>query len=201
METFICVFCGSSDGHPAEKYKHIAHQFVDACADRGYNLVTGGGTTGIMGHVASHALNKGLKVVGIMPSQISQWERKSHYHNGLTELVFTDGMAERKIKMVERSDAFVMLPGGIGSLDEFYEVLTGAFFGHRGISYPGAHAKPVAVLNARGFFSHHLNGLRFMKSEGFIKPDVLDTLIVSQHAHPLLSQVEAQLIPKRKPPP
>lgn len=200
METYICVFCGSSPGHPAEKYKQIAIDFVDACADRGYNLVTGGGTTGMMGHVARHAIQRGLKVVGIMPSQITQWERKNHYHDGLTELILTDGMAERKIRMVERSNAFAMIPGGIGSLDEFYEVLTGKFFGERGIHYPGTHSMPVAVFNARGFFSHHLNGLRFMKSEGFISTDVLDSLIVSQHAHPLLSQVEAQLQAKRKPP-
>ena len=155
----VCVYCGSSPGRD-EIYAKAGHLLGRSLAKSGLRLVYGGGTKGIMGAVAEGALKAGGKVTGIIPRFLINKEATETALDRLDELLITDNMHERKHKMFEKSDAFVALPGGIGTVEEIVEIMTWGQLGH--------HRKPIVFANVKGFWDPMLALLDHMASEGFI---------------------------------
>ncbi|MER8469474.1 TIGR00730 family Rossman fold protein [Mesorhizobium sp. M1328] len=155
----VCVYCGSSPGRD-ETYIKAGHLLGRSIAKSGLRLIYGGGTKGIMGAVAEGALKAGGKVTGIIPRFLINREATETALNRLDELVITDNMHERKHRMFEKSDAFVALPGGIGTVEEIVEIMTWAQLGH--------HRKPIVFGNIGGFWNPMLALLDHMATEGFI---------------------------------
>lgn len=155
----VCVFCGSRPGARPE-YREAATRLGTALARRDLTLVYGGASVGVMGAVADAVLAAGGRVVGVIPHFL---ESKEITHPGLTELHAVDSMHTRKALMAERSDAFVALPGGFGTLDELFEITTWAQL--------GLHRKPMGLLDVGGFFQPLLAMVRRMADEGFV-PEV-----------------------------
>jgi uncharacterized protein (TIGR00730 family) len=156
----ICVYCGSSPGrNPA--HVEAARRLGRLMAEAGIGLVYGGGGLGLMGEIATSVLARGGRVTGIIPEFLSE---KEHMLREVTELIVVSDMHERKKLMFDRSDAFVAMPGGIGTLEELVEQLTWAQLGR--------HAKPIVLLNGEGFWKPFLGLLGHMKDEGFIRPEM-----------------------------
>ncbi len=151
----VCVYCGSSS-RVADLYKDTAHALGEGLARRDIQLVYGGGRVGLMGIVADAALGAGGSVVGIIPEHIQSAEVE---HTGLTELLVVDSMHTRKRMMVERSDAFVVLPGGLGTMDEAFEVLTWKQL--------RLHDKPIVVVDVDGYWRPLLGLIDHMIAQGF----------------------------------
>ena len=154
----ICVFCGSSPG-ASPAYAAAAAQLGTTLAKRGLGLVYGGASVGLMGVLADAALEAGGSVVGVIPAGLAH---KEIAHEGLTALRIVGSMHERKAVMAELSDGFVALPGGMGTLEEFFEILTWAQL--------GLHAKPCGLLNVGGYFTPLLAFLDRAVEERFVKP-------------------------------
>ena len=154
----VCLYAGSAPGARPE-YASAARAMVDALAARGLGVVYGGGRAGMMGALADAALSAGTEVIGIIPRHLADREVA---HDGLTELRVVASMHERKAQMVELSDAFIALPGGLGTLEELIEVLTWAQL--------GLHAKPCGLLNAAGYYDPLIAFLDHAVTEGFITP-------------------------------
>lgn len=175
----IVVYCGSNAGKRPE-YLQMAKEVGMALAQRGINLVYGGGNLGLMRAVADGTLSGGAQVTGIIPNFLAELEVA---HQTLTELHFVDTMHERKAKMVSLSDGVINLPGGYGTLDEMFEILAWAqlkiFHG------------PVGVLNYKGFYDHLLAHINVMVEEGFLKPENRDLLIVADNIEELLDKMQA----------
>ncbi|MEM7481394.1 MAG: TIGR00730 family Rossman fold protein [Acidobacteriota bacterium] len=153
----ICVFCGSNSGsRPA--YREAARQLGTTLAERGVGVVYGGGRVGLMGELADAALARGGEVIGVIPEALFE---KEVGHPGLTELHRTRTMHERKALMAELSDAFVALPGGIGTLEELFEVWTWAQLGF--------HGKAVALYDVEGYFGPLLAYVDRMVEQGFLR--------------------------------
>lgn len=154
----IAVFCGSSSGiDPA--FVRDARDLGKGLAERGITLVYGGGCIGLMGHLADSTLLAGGKVVGVMPRSLLEREVA---HMGLTELIVTETMHERKAAMADRAQAFIALPGGFGTFDELFEILTWAQL--------GIHSRPIGLLNTAGFFTPMLAWLeQSVVEQGFVK--------------------------------
>ena len=155
----VCVYCGSSPGRD-EIYANAEHLLGRSIARAGLRLVYGGGTKGIMGAVAEGALKAGGKVTGIIPRFLINKEATETALDRLDELLITDNMHERKHRMFEKSDAFVALPGGIGTVEEIVEIMTWGQLGH--------HRKPIVFGNINGFWDPMLSLLDHMAAEGFI---------------------------------
>lgn len=155
----VCVYCGSSPGRD-EIYAKAGHLLGRSIARSGLRLIYGGGTKGIMGAVAEGALKAGGKVTGIIPRFLISREATETALGRLDELLITDNMHERKHRMFEKSDAFVALPGGIGTVEEIVEIMTWAQLGH--------HRKPIVFGNVGGFWDPMLALLEHMTAEGFI---------------------------------
>jgi uncharacterized protein (TIGR00730 family) len=155
----VCVYCGSSPGRD-ESYLKAGHLLGRSIARSGLRLVYGGGTKGIMGAVAEGALRAGGKVTGIIPRFLVNREATEPALGRLDELVITENMHERKHRMFEKSDAFVALPGGIGTVEEIIEIMTWAQLGH--------HRKPIVFGNVEGFWDPMLALLEHMRAQGFI---------------------------------
>lgn len=155
----VCVYCGSSPGRD-EAYIKAGHTLGRSLAKSGLRLIYGGGTKGIMGAVAEGALKAGGKVTGIIPRFLINKEATETALDKLDELQITDNMHERKHSMFEKSDAFVALPGGIGTVEEIVEVMTWAQLGH--------HRKPIVFANVKGFWDPMLALIDHMSAEGFI---------------------------------
>jgi uncharacterized protein (TIGR00730 family) len=161
----ICVFCGASTGsRPA--YAEAAGALGRTLAARGLGLVYGGGSIGLMGVVADAALAAGGEAIGVLPRGLASRE---FAHAGLTQLHLVGSMHERKALMARLSDAFVALPGGLGTLEETFEVLTWAQL--------GIHRKPVALLNVDGYWDGLLALLGHARSEGFLRPEAAGLLL------------------------
>lgn len=175
----VCVFCGSSNGRRPE-YADAAESLGKELARRGLRLVYGGGDVGMMGVLARAVLAAGGEVKGIIPRRL--YEMVDHVE--LTELVVASDMHDRKARMYESSDAFVAMPGGIGTLDELFEAWT-----WRQIGY---HEKPVGVLDVAGFFVPLLGFIKAMSSEGFLAPYMVDDLVVREDPGSLLDALEAK---------
>jgi uncharacterized protein (TIGR00730 family) len=183
----ICVFCGSSPG-AQPGYVRAATELGHALADRGIGLVYGGGNVGLMGAVADAVLARGGDAIGVIPEGLLAREVG---HHGLTELRVVDSMHTRKRSMAELSSAFVALPGGLGTLEELFEVLTWAQL--------GIHAKPCALLNVDGFYDPLLALFDHMRAERFIAAADRALLIVESNVTALLDRLGAALPPPRAP--
>jgi uncharacterized protein (TIGR00730 family) len=173
----VGVFCGSSAG-ASEDYAKAARQCGAVLAARGLALVYGGGNVGLMGLVADAVLAGGGEVIGVIPRRLIDRELA---HRGITRLIAVDTMHERKQQMAELSDAFVALPGGIGTMEEFFEVYTWLQLGF--------HHKPVGLLNASGFYTALLEFLGHMQRERFLKRTILEKLYVGADFEILLDQM------------
>ena len=157
----ICVYCGSSN-RVDESHKDSARRIGREIGERGLQLVYGGGRVGLMGIAADATLAAGGEVIGIIPGHIQELEVE---HTGLTELHVVDSMHTRKRMMFDRSDAFVILPGGLGTLDETFEIITWKQL--------GLHDKPVIVVDAGGYWRPMLDMLEHMIGAGFARPEHL----------------------------
>lgn len=155
----ICVYCGSSPGRDAA-YLAAGRELGRSIAEAGFALVYGGGTRGIMGAVAEGCRRAGGRVTGIIPRFLVNKEATEAALGRLDELVVTENMHQRKHMMFEKSDAFVALPGGIGTVEEIVEIMTWAQLGH--------HRKPMVFVNVLGFWTPMMALLDHMRTEGFI---------------------------------
>lgn len=181
----IVVYCGSSAGHDAV-YMEQATRLGAALAQRGLTLVYGGAKVGLMGAVADGALNAGGKAIGVLPHFLQQ---KELAHNGLTELILVDTMHERKTKMNELCDGAIALPGGFGTMEELFEMLT---WGQLGL-----HKKPIGLLNVNGFYDALSALSQNMFEKGFLSAENRDMLLCSNDISDLLSQMEQYQPPAR----
>lgn len=180
----ICIFTGSSSG-AKQHYLEAAQELGRAIAAQGMGIVYGGATIGLMGGVADACLEAGGPVIGVIPRALADLEVA---HTGLTQLHIVGSMHERKALMAERSDGFIALPGGLGTLDELFEIWTWAQLGE--------HQKPVALLNVDGFFDPLLAYLDHVVEEGFIKPEHRNMLIVCSTANETLDAMAAYAPPQ-----
>ncbi|MEL6977699.1 MAG: TIGR00730 family Rossman fold protein [Pseudomonadota bacterium] len=174
----LCVFCGSSKGVDPRR-RETARALGAALAERGVGLVYGGASIGLMGAVADGALAAGGEVIGVLPRALFQHEVA---HQRLTALHETNGMHERKAMMAELSDGFIALPGGLGTLEELFEVWTWAQL--------GVHAKPIGLLNDGDFYSPLLRFLDHVGEAGFLRPGHRELLLVESEIGPLLQRLE-----------
>lgn len=173
----LCVFCGARNGHdPA--HAALAAACGLAIAERGWRLVYGGGHVGLMGALADAALQAGGEVLGIIPQGMLLREQG---HRGLTQLEVVPDMSVRKQRMVEQSDAFLILPGGFGTLDELFEVLT--------LRQTRYHAKPVALLNHRGYYDRLLRVCDEFVDAGFVGATERSMLRSDPTLEPLLEHI------------
>jgi len=175
----VCVYCGSSPGFRPE-YAEAAHALGQAMAQQGLALVYGGGKVGLMGVVADSVLAHGGTAIGIIPDALMQ---KEVGHRGLTELHVVRNMHERKQMMADRADAFIAMPGGVGTFEELFETFTWAQLGY--------HDKPIGLLNVAGFYDGMLAFLSHTVGEGFLKQVHADMLHVSPSPADLLGKLAA----------
>jgi len=175
----ICVFCGSSAGEDP-RFRQVARQLGSLLADRGLGLVYGGATVGLMGAVADAVLERGGHVTGVIPSRLVERELA---HHGLPDLRVVASMHERKALMADLSDAFVALPGGIGTLEETFEVLTWAQL--------GLHHKPVGILDVGGYYASLLAFLDHAVASRFVRPEHRSQLLVDEDPARLLDRLAA----------
>jgi uncharacterized protein (TIGR00730 family) len=177
MQT-VCVFCGSnSGGDPA--YAETAWRLGAALVARGLDLVYGGGHVGLMGVVADAVLAARGRVVGVINRALVE---KELAHGGLTELLVVETMHQRKALMAERADAFMGLPGGFGTLDELFEILTWRQL--------GMHARPIGLLNVAGYFDHLLGWIDHSVRERFVKEKHRDLLLVADDPERLVEMLQ-----------
>lgn len=179
----VCVYCGSNVGVRTE-YADAARRLARHLAASGVGIVYGGASRGIMGILADEMLVAGGEVVGVIPQALKAREIA---HGGLTELHVVNSMHERKAMMAERSDAFVALPGGFGTLEEIVEMLTWAQL--------QIHAKPCALLNVAGYFDGLLAYLNHAVAEGFVRPQHREMLLVAENPEELLRRFESYHAP------
>ena len=172
----ICVYCGSSPGLRPE-YIAAARFLAEELLVRNIGLVYGGANVGIMGEIANTVLSGGGDVTGIIPKALEDLEVS---HKGLTELIIVDSMHERKSMMADLSDGFIALPGGLGTVEELFEVLTWAQLGF--------HKKPCGLLNASGYYDHLSAFLDHSVSEGFVKDAHRSMLMVEENPITLLDR-------------
>jgi len=172
----VAVFCGSSIG-ASDVYAEGAKKLGNELAQRGITLVYGGSSVGVMGTVADAVLAGGVQVIGVMPGFLAKREI-SHKH--LTELIIVVSMHERKAKMAELADGFMTLPGGPGTMEEFFEVFTWAQL--------GLHRKPLGFLNINGYYDPLLEFFQHMAHEQFMHEKYLSMALVDTDAGRLLDQ-------------
>lgn len=174
----VAVYCGSALGERPE-FGEAARRLGEELARRGIRLIYGGGKVGLMGEVATACLEAGGEVTGVMPENLVDLEIA---HPGLTELVTTKTMSERKLRMEELADAFIALPGGMGTLEELFEVLVRQQLG----PYTG----PFAFYNVEDFWTPMMDALRLMGDEGFIRDRYLDAIVMEEDLDTLFMQFD-----------
>ena len=174
----ICVFCGSSAGSRPE-YRACAEQLSAELTRRNLGLVYGGGNVGLMGAIADAILKVGGEAIGVIPERLMTREIG---HQQLTKLHIVNSMHERKALMADLSDAFIALPGGFGTLEEFFEVLTW--------SQLGLHAKPCGIVNVLGYYAPLLAMLDHAVEERFLKPQNRALILARDTPHELLGALE-----------
>ncbi|MEH6766051.1 MAG: TIGR00730 family Rossman fold protein [Aequorivita antarctica] len=174
----ICVFCGSSEGNDLA-ITDAAIKLGGIFAERNITLVYGAAKIGVMGIIAKSVLDNNGKVIGIIPNFL---KKKEVVHLGLTELITTENMHERKMKMQEESDSFIALPGGMGTLEELFEIMTWLQL--------GLHQKPIGLLNINGFYNDLIKMLETMVRKGFLSMDNYSLLLVDSNPHQLLKKME-----------
>lgn len=162
----ISVFCGSSEGND-EEIITTAYALGKEFAQKNITLVYGAAKIGIMGKVAEGVIENGGKTIGIIPTFL---KTKEIVNTELTELIVTQNMHDRKVKMYEKSDGFIIIPGGFGTMDEFFEITT---WGQLGL-----HAKPIGILNIKGYYDALITQCEIMVQRGFLKQENLDAVVV-----------------------
>lgn len=174
----ICVFCGSSDGNDQEitqAAQHLGRLFTE----KNITLVYGAAKIGVMGTIARTMLEDRGAVIGIIPQFL---KKREVVHLGLTQLITTRNMHERKLKMQEISDGFIALPGGFGTLEELFEIITWLQL--------GLHTKPIGLLNVNGFYDDLLKLFETMVRNGFVKMENFELLLVDTSADNLLQKMK-----------
>jgi uncharacterized protein (TIGR00730 family) len=179
----VAVYCGSSRGS-REAYAEAARALGRALAQRGIALVYGGGNVGLMGVIAQTVMKEGGEVIGVIPRFL---ERKEIAYHEITELRLVDTMHQRKQVMEELADGFIAMPGGFGTLEEFFEILTWAQLGH--------HSKPCGLLNVEGYYDQLLAMLRHGCEEQFIRREYYDMVICHTEPKKLLDMMEGYQAP------
>ncbi|RCW90902.1 LOG family protein [Winogradskyella arenosi] len=173
----IAVFCGSSDGNDPQIINE-AVQLGQTIAQKGMALVYGAAKIGLMGKVAEGALNAKGDVIGIIPNFL---KTKEIVHTGLSELIITDNMHDRKVIMYDKSDGFIIIPGGFGTMDEFFEITT---WGQLGL-----HTKPIGILNSNGYYDALIAQSKMMVERGFLKQENLDAVVIDSTIEGLLEKM------------
>ena len=176
---WICVFCGSTAGEDP-RYLDGATLLGQSLAGRGIGLVYGGSQMGLMGRIADSVLDAGGKVVGVLPEPL---QHREVAHRSLTELVITGSMHERKAEMARRADGFIAAPGGLGTIEEFLEVLTWAQL--------GMHRKPCGILNTNGYFDPLAAVFDHALREGFIQTVHREMILSDSDAEGLLDRMQS----------
>jgi uncharacterized protein (TIGR00730 family) len=183
----ICVFCGSSDGND-EAITEAAIKLGTVFVDQNITLVYGAAKIGVMGTIAKTMLDANGEVVGIIPEFL---KKKEVVHLGLSELITTTNMHDRKLQMQEISDGFIALPGGFGTLEELFEIITWLQL--------GLHEKPIGLLNVNGFYNDLIKQIETMVRNGFLSMENYDLLQVDSSIEILLQKMrdfKAPQIPK-----
>lgn len=181
----IVVFCGSSLGfNPI--YKQAAIELGDYFVNNDITLVYGGGKIGMMGVLSESILKKGGKVIGVIPNLL---KKEEVVNKNVTELIITKTMSERKVIMSKLSDGYISLPGGFGTLDELFEGLT--------LGQLHIEKKPNGILNLNGFFNHTLKQLDHMVSEGYLKKENKEMLLVGNNVSELMLKMDTYIAPKK----
>ena len=173
----IAVFCGSSEGNDKEIID-TSYKLGKTLAQKEITLVYGAAKIGIMGKVAQGAIDNQGKTIGIIPIFL---KTKEIVHTELTELIITDNMHDRKVIMYEKSDGFIIIPGGFGTMDEFFEITT---WGQLGL-----HTKPIGILNTNGYYDALIAQCKMMVSRGFLKQENLDAVVVDVTIDGLLEKM------------
>ena len=173
----ISVFCGSSEGND-QMIIETAYQLGQTLAKNAIALVYGAAKIGIMGKVAEGALERNGKVIGVIPHFL---ETKEIVHYGLNELIVTDNMHDRKAIFYDRSDGFIIIPGGFGTMDEFFEITT---WGQLGL-----HSKPIGILNINGYYDSMIQQCKIMVDRGFLKQENLDAVVMDTTIEGLLEKM------------
>ena len=176
----LCVYCGARDGARPE-YAQAARQVGQAIGRRGWQLVYGGGNVGLMGEVADATLQAGGRVVGVIPRTLMEREVG---HRSLHELHVVGTMHERKQMMARRADAFLALPGGLGTLEELFEVWTWRYLGY--------HDQPIGLLDVLGYWEPLSTFVASTVAQGFVSPAQVDLVVRSAHAESLLDLLQQQ---------
>jgi uncharacterized protein (TIGR00730 family) len=162
----LAVFCGSKHGTNSV-FKDHAEQLGKLLAENQIDLIYGGGSVGIMGIIADSAMKHGGKVIGVIPKILLEWEVQ---HRGITELIISDDMHERKKTIYSLCNAALVLPGGFGTLDELFEIITW--------NQLVIHNKQIFILNSGGFYDHLIKHIQLMKQEGFLYEDAISRIII-----------------------
>lgn len=173
----ISVFCGSSEGND-DYIISQAYQLGVEFAKNNITLVYGAAKIGIMGQVAKGVLDYDGQIIGVIPEFL---KLKEVYHPGLSELIVTKNMHERKVIMYDKSDGFMILPGGFGTMDEFFEITT---WGQLGL-----HTKPIGILNINGFYYDLLQLAKSMVKKGFLKQTNLEAIVIDKSIEGLLKKM------------
>ncbi|KQM76875.1 LOG family protein YvdD [Pedobacter sp. Leaf216] len=174
----VCVYCGSNFNGDVQ-LRNAIKQLAETLVTQRIRLVYGGGSVGVMGVLANDVLELGGLVTGIIPQFLMD---KEVGHNGLTEMIVTENMHQRKQKMADLSDGFVILPGGFGTLEEFFEVLTWLQL--------GLHHKPIGVLNVNGFYDPLFAQMEMMVQSKFLKPANRDLVFNESNAEDLINKMD-----------
>ena len=180
----VCVFCGSSPGAQPE-YVQMAEQLGCVLAERNLGLVYGGSNVGMMGKVANAALQGGNEVIGVIPERLAQ---KGVAHPNLSKLHIVGSMHERKALMADLADAFIALPGGLGTIEEFFEVLTWAQL--------GIHRKPCGLLDVCQYYSKLLGFIDHAVSQRFVKKEHRSMVLIAESPEMLLQQFQEYQVPQ-----
>ncbi|NRB59237.1 MAG: TIGR00730 family Rossman fold protein [Winogradskyella sp.] len=173
----ISVFCGSSEGNDPEIIS-TAYQLGEIFAKRDIALVYGAAKIGIMGKVAQAVIDNNGETIGVIPKFL---QTKEIVNTELTELIITDNMHDRKVLMYDKSDGFIIIPGGFGTMDEFFEITT---WGQLGL-----HTKPIGILNINGYYDALIEQCKVMVQRGFLKQENLDAVVVDTTIEGLLEKM------------
>ncbi|GAB5564632.1 MAG: TIGR00730 family Rossman fold protein [Winogradskyella sp.] len=173
----ISVFCGSSEGNDPEIIS-TAYQLGEVFAKRDIALVYGAAKIGIMGKVAQGVIDNNGETIGVIPKFL---QTKEIVNTELTELIITDNMHDRKVLMYDKSDGFIIIPGGFGTMDEFFEITT---WGQLGL-----HTKPIGILNINGYYDALIEQCKVMVQRGFLKQENLDAVVVDTTIEGLLEKM------------
>ncbi len=180
----IAIFCGSSSGFD-KNYTIQAFNAGKTLAQKGIRIVYGGAKIGVMGAIADGALSENGEVIGVLPHFLNA---KELAHPNLTQLISTDTMHSRKMLMDEMTDGVIALPGGFGTMDELFEMLT---WGQLGL-----HKKPVGILNINGFYDSLFKMMQIMVDEGFVKNINLNMVLIDDNLDSLLHQMQNYIAPE-----